>query len=239
MAATISDCTTSPDSPTAVVGPTLVDLQEFSSLCSTGHTPQILTGALLRILQNHFSTASNIEDDALKDNIVKLQASDTSEGLAETGILIAPVYKWDPAQLGKRIALYIKRNPLRTQKLGINHGLTAGIDTNTDEVLRGEYHTLGVVGSHTIYCIGRVGAESEILGYEVFRELVQFGPAIRKDLKLHKFETTEVSDVNRIEEYDQHFVVAVVVAWAYLETWRIIPDAPWLKTLSIDIQASS
>lgn len=239
--ANISDCTTPAPAPSPLAGPTLVDLQEFSSLCSTGHTPNILTGAILRILQNHFSTPNYIEDEALKDNIVKLQPEDTSEGLLETGILIAPVYKWDPAILGKRIAIYIKRNPLRTQKLGINHGMTSGLGKEEDgslTTLRGEYHTIGVLGSHTIFCIGRTGAETEVLGYEVFRELVQFGPAIRKDLKLHRLETTEMSDVNRIEEYDQHFVAAVVLGWAYLETWRIVPDAPWLKTLAIDLRAT-
>lgn len=239
--ARISDCTEPTPAPSPLAGPTLVDLQEFSSLCSTGHTPNILTGAILRILQNHFSTANYIEDAALKDNVMKLQPEDTTEGLIETGILIAPVYKWDPAQLGKRIALYIKRNPLRSQRYGINHGITSGLGKEADgslTTLRGDYHTFAVLGSHTVYCIGRTGAETEVLGYEVFRELGQFGPAIRKDLKLHRWDVTEMTDINRIEEYDQHFVAAVVVGWAYFETWRIVPDAPWLKTLVIDIQAS-
>lgn len=238
--ARISDCTT-PADPVSLTGPTLVDLQEFSSLCSTGHTPNILTGAILRILQNHFSTPNYIEDPALKDNVVKLQPDDTTEGLAETGILIEPVYKWNPAELGKRIAIYIKRNPIQTQKYGINHGMTAGLGKDDDDdsllTLRGDYHTCGVLGSHTIFCIGRMGAETEVLGYEVYRELLQFGPAIRKDLKLHRWEVTGMTDVNRIEEYDQHFVVAVTVGWAFFETWRIVPDAPWLKTLAIDIRA--
>jgi hypothetical protein len=216
-------------------------LDEFSSICSTGHTPNILTGALMRILQNHFSTPNYIQNLALKDNISRQQPEDTTEGLIETGILIAPVYKWDPAILGKRIAVYIKRNPMQTRKYGINHGLTPGLGKDETDgsliTLRGSYHTVGVLGSHTIFCIGRTGAETEVLTYEVFRELTQFGPAIRKDLKLHRFDTTEITDVNRIEEYDQHFVAAVVVGWAYFETWRIVPDAPWLKTLSINIEA--
>jgi len=235
-------CPIEPPDPVVLKGPTLVDLSEFSSLCSTGHTPQILTGALLRILQNHFSSAAYIEDAALRDNIIRVQPDDTTEGLLPIGILIEPIYKWDPAQLNKRIAIYIKRNPIRTQRYGINDGLTTGLGEDSEgqlETLRGDYHTIAVLGSHTLFCIGRTGAETEVLAYEVFRELVQFGPAIRKDLKLHRFSVTEVTDVSRIEEYDQHFVAGVVVGWAYFETWRIIPDAPWLKTLVIDLGPSS
>lgn len=237
-----SACPIEPPDPVVLKGPTLVDLSEFSSLCSTGHTPQILTGALLRILQNHFSSAAYIEDAALRDNIIRVQPDDTTEGLLPTGILIEPIYRWDPAQLNKRIAIYIKRNPIKTQRYGINDGLTTGLGKDSEgqlETLRGDYHTLAVLGSHTLFCIGRKGAETEVLAYEVFRELVQFGPAIRKDLKLHRFNVTEVTDVSRIEEYDQHFVAGVVVGWAYFETWRIIPDAPFLKTLVIDLGPSS
>jgi hypothetical protein len=232
-------CPTAPSTDDVRQGPTLVDLDEFSSLCSTGHTPQILTGAILRILQNHFSSASYIEDPALKDNLIKLQPDDTTEGLYPTGILIEPIYKWNPAQLNQRIAIYIKRNPIRTQRYGIDDGLTTGLGKDNQgqlETLRGDYHTLAVLGSHTLFCIGRTGAETEVLAYEVFRELVQFGPAIRRDLKLHRFGVTEMTDVSRIEEYDQHFVAGIVVGWAYFETWRIIPDAPWLKTLVIDLR---
>lgn len=237
-AARIADgCPTPDPAPEPAQNPTLIDLSEFSSICSTGHTPQILTGAFLKILENHFSNASYIEDAALRDNIVHTQPDDTTEGVIETGILIEPVYKWNPAQLGKRPAIYIKRNPIKTQRYGINDGLTTGLGTDDDgqlETLRGDYHTLAVVGSHTMFCVGGKGSETEILSYEVFRELVQFGPAIRKDLKLHKLGVTEVTDVSRIEEYDQHFVAGVVVGWAYFETWRIIPDAPWLKSFAIN-----
>lgn len=235
--AVIAECPQAPTPPSGD-GPTLVDLQEFSSICSTGHTPNILTGAFLRILQNHFSTADYIEDPALRDNIAKIQPSDTTQGLLDSGILIAPVYKWDPAQLNQRIAIYLKRNQFRVQRYGINDGLTSGLGRASDgslETLRGEYHTVAVLGSHTLFCIGRTGAETEVLAYEVFREIQQFSPAIRKDLKLSRLGITEVSDVSKIEEYDQHLVAAVVVGWAYFEKWRIVPDAPWLKTLAIDL----
>jgi hypothetical protein len=234
------DCTSSASPPSPDQGPTLVDLQEYSSLCSTGHTPQILTGAFLRIVENHFSNPDNIEQAALKDNIARLDPEDTTDGLAEKGILIQPIYKWNPAELNHRPAIYIKRNSFRTQRYGINDGLTVGLGKDADgniETLRGEYHTVGVLGSHTLFNIGRTGAETEVLSYEVFRELQQFAPASRRDLKLTRLSVTDVTEVQKLDEYDQHFVVGVVVGWAYFEKWRIIPEAPWLKAFTINIRA--
>jgi hypothetical protein len=218
-----------------------VDLDEFSSLCSTGHTPQILTGAFLRILQNHFSTPSNIEKVSLRDNIARLDPEDTTEGVATKGIKIQPVWKWNPKDIELRPAIYIKRNALQTQKLGINDGLTVGLGTDQDgdlQTYKGDYHTVGVLGSHTLFCIGRTGAETEVLAYEVFREMHQFAPVVRRDLKLAKLAVTQMTDVSKLEEYDQNFTAGVVVGWAYFEAWRLKYEAPWLKTLVIDLRAS-
>jgi hypothetical protein len=238
--ARITECGSSSAPPEPDNGPTLVDLEDYSSLCSTGHTPQILTGAFLRIVEQHYSTASNIEKAALKDNIVRLDPDDTTDGLAEKGIVIQPIYKWNPAELNHRPAIYIKRNEFRVQRYGINDGLTVGLGRDEEgnlETLRGDYHTVGVLGSHTLFNIGRTGAETEVLAYETFRELQQFAPAIRRDLKLARLAVTNVTEVQKLEEYDQHFVIGVVIGWAYFEKWRIIPEAPWLKSLSIGLRA--
>lgn len=225
--------------PVPVQGPTLVDLDQFSSLCSTGHTPQILTGIFLRVLQNHFANPDYIEQLALRDNVLQLKPEDTLEGIPETGILIEPIYKWNPVDFGKRPAVYIKRNSLQTQRIGINDGLTVGLSKDEDgnfNTFEGEYHVIGVLGSHTLFCIGRTGAETEVLAYEVFRELQQFAPIIRQDVFLKKLGVTQVTELSKLEEHDQHFVVGVVVGWAYFEKWRIVADAPWLKALHVELR---
>jgi len=225
--------------PAPARGPTLVDLDEFSTLCSTGHTPQILTGVFLRILQNHFSNPDYIEDDALKDNVVRLKPDDTTEGIPETGILIEPSYKFNPIDFGARPAIFIKRNGLEVQRYGINDGLTVGLGRDKEgnvKTYEGDYHTVGVLGSHTLFCVSRSGAEAEVLGYEVFREIQQFAPIVRRDLGLKKLAVPQISELSKLEEHDQHFVVGVVVGWAYFEKWRIVPDAPWLKSLHVELR---
>jgi hypothetical protein len=219
--------------------PTLVDLDEFSSLCSTGHTPNIVTGALLRFLMEHFADPTKIENAALRDNIYNVDPDDTTEGPSPKGILIDPIYKWNPRDFSLRPAIYIKRNGMTPQRLGINDGLTIGLDrdkqTGQIETYKGDYHVVGVLGSHSLFCIGRAGAEAEILASEVFREVQHFAPILRKDLKLKKLAVAEYSEVSKLDEYDQHFVVALTIAWYYFEKWRLRPVAPWLKGISIGV----
>lgn len=229
-------CPASPEPGEADRGPTLVDLDEWSSLCSTGHTPNIITGAILRFLQEHFSREENIENAALKEKVFKPQPDDTTEGPVATGILIDPIYKWNPQNFSKRLAIYIKRNGMRIERYGINDGLTTGLGVDKDGNLKtyeGDYHVVGGLGSHSIFCIGRSGAEAEVLGSEVFREVQHFAPVLRRDLKVKKLAVTEVTEIQQLQEYDQHFVVAVVLAWGYFEKWRLVPEAPWLKGFAI------
>ncbi len=218
--------------------PTLVDLTEFSSLCSTGHTPNIVTGAFLRFFMEHFADPDKIENAALRDNIYAVDPDDTTEGVAEKGVLIDPIYKWNPRDFSLRPAIYIKRNGMTPQRLGINDAMTVGLDRDAQgniESYKGEYHVVGMQGSHSFFCIGRAGAEAEILASEVFREVQHFAPILRKDLKLARLTVAEYTEVSRLDEYDQHFVVAITVAWYYFEKWRLKPVAPWLKGISIGV----
>lgn len=235
-------CPTPPDPPEPGQQPSLIDLDEYSSLCSTGHTPNILTGAFLRFMQEHFVDSKKIENPKLKDNVFVPEPDDTTEGTYETGILIDPIYKWNPRRFSTRPAIYIKRNEIQMQRLGINDGMTVGVGKDEDGNLKtyeGDKHEVGVLGSHTFFSIGRSGAEAEILASEVFRELQHFAPVLRRDLKLHRLVTAGYTDVQQLDEYDQHFVVAVTMGWAYIEAWRLIPQAPWLKTLSVEVQATT
>ena len=233
-------CVEAPSSSSADTQPTLVDMDEWSSLCSTGHTPNILTGALLRFIQQHFSDPAQIEHPALRDNIWVDNPDDTTEGIPPKGILINPIYKWNPVDFQRRITIYVARNKITTQRLGINDGLTVGLGTDpvTGELktAEGEKHIVGVQGSHTLFCIGRAGAEVEVLGNEVYRQILYFSPILRRDLKLKRLVVSEVSPISMLQEYDQHFVVTVAVGWYYFEKWKLRPVAPWLKAISIGTQ---
>jgi hypothetical protein len=193
-------------------------------------------------MQEHFRDPDKIENPMLRDNIFVPEPEDTTEGTYPTGILIDPIYKWNPRRFDKRIAIYIKRNDMQIQRLGINDGMTVGVGKDANGNLKtyeGDKHEVGVLGSHTLFCIGRSGAEAEVLASEVFREVQHFAPVLRQDLKLHRLVIAGYTAINQLDEYDQHFVVAISVGWAYIEAWRLIPLAPWLKSLSLQVTPTS
>jgi hypothetical protein len=234
-------CPGESSSSAVVSSRTLIGFDEASSLCSTGHTPNIITGMFLRILEAHFEEADKIENPELRDNIFKAQPNDTTEGLVYTGILIDPIYKWNPQNFSTRPAIYVKRNDVETERLGINDGLTVGIGKNDDGTYKddeGEYHVRGMRGSHTLFCIGKTGAEAEVLSSEVYSEMQCFAPVLRRDLKLKRFEVVQAAEVSQLQEHAQHFVVPIVVAWYAFSRWRLRQLAPKLKTLSIGLEAS-
>jgi hypothetical protein len=212
--------------------PTYIGLDPTSSICSTGLKNLYITGILLRILQSHFSRPENLTFNALKERIWKPETEDSScenTSAADSGIQIESSTQWDPQEVQKRPGIFVKRNRVTTKRLGIDDGWTVG-------PAEGDYKTKMINGSHTCFCVAGTGAEAELIGQEVFDELLEFSPLIRRDFQFHRFTVSEITELNKLEESDEHYVVAVVSAWAHSQDWRIKEDAPWLKTLQIDLQ---
>lgn len=201
---------------------------------------------ILRALQEHFSDIRNLEfggHNAL--GRVQLSAyqwipDENGDGSVESPIQIMPSWAYNARDTQKRPALYVKRNRYTFQRLGINNGMTTGPrrDRRTGEVVKvpGDYHSKAILGSLTVFCVGGSGAEAELLGSEVSNHFSMFGPVMRTDLKLHRFEVTEVGEVSHFEESDSRFVVPVVIGYVVMQTWRIDVVAPLFKTLEIDVR---
>ena len=210
---------------------------EPSALCSIGRPPLVMTGALLWILRRHFANANYIQDSMLKQFIWNRTSTDSQ-------IMIEAITKWPgaPTQtMQSRPAIYVKRNTYSRVKLGIgdrymqggksavdNLGLLS--DTTLDS---GAAFEVIVAGSHTVFCIGGTGAEAESVGTEVFFELLEFTPLIRRDLDLNKFQVMEMGGVSKLEESKEHWVVPVVVTYMFNHTWTLKEDAPKLKGISL------
>ncbi len=243
----LPDC--NPPSPSPSSGPTYVGLDQADSLCSTNHPSQILTGILIRILREHFSNSANLEyngENEYRSNTDltptrQLQDYVWNQENNLTKIQIQAVWDYNPQDIQRRPALYIKRNTLQPQKIAIANGFTLGPrrDKNNKIVeVRGEYQSVQILGSHTVFCVGTTGAEAELLGMEVMNQLMMFGSLIEKDMKFNRFGVLEVGEVALLDEFDAHFVVPVVVGYGFPWTWRIGQIAPWLKTLSISVVPS-
>jgi len=202
---------------------------------------------IISLLREHFSDINNLEfggqnaPGRIQLSAYQWKANENRDEAEESPIQIMASWAYNAVDPQKRPALYVKRNSFTYQRLGINDGLTSGPrrDRRTGEITKvpGDYHSKAITGSHTIFCVGSSGAEAELLGSEVANQLSMFGPALRTDLKLHRFEVTEVGDVSFFEESGNRFAVPVVAGYIVMQTWRIDVVAPVLKTLELDLRA--
>ncbi len=227
------------------MAPTRIGMDPVSSLCSSQHPPNVLTGIWTRLFREHFSNSDNLQyngiDEATAEGMPVRQLQDYTwnPDNTKTKIQIQPVWEYNSQNIQQRPALYVKRNAVKFERLSINDGMTTGpIRNGRGELKRvpGEYHSKLVLGSHTIFCVGQTGAETELLAQEVTNHVLMFGPKLRKDLKLARLTLAEVGELALLDEFVEHFVVPVVIAYGITKSWRILEIQPFLKTLSINVQ---
>lgn len=195
--------------------------KDLDSICSLLNRPIVLTGVLRDMLTRHFLDANTIEESDLKHLIWR--------GDDQTGILIESIHRWRPEVTELRPAVIIKRNACQNQRIGIgdrDQGPPA------DGFGHPHYSTYWT-GSHTLFCIGGTGAQAELLGTEVQRELTQFGPLLSRALGLHRFQVMQIGPVAEIEEAQESFTVPVTVGYTYEERWTIKQEAPLLSNISL------
>lgn len=196
------------------------------SIAHLGWRANMMTGFLRRKLIEKFANPDHIESPDLKDPTG--QPAIWRPGNT-TGILIESVFRFLPQLVEKRPAVLIKRNSLTNMRLFRSDYV--GADTTMFE----NFTTLWV-GSHTVFCIHGSGAATEDLAGEVQRELTQFGPAFVAKLALKRFQVTEVQPIGILEEASQNFVVPLIIAYAYDESWRLNVDDS-LPLTEVEIRA--
>lgn len=154
---------------------------------------------------------------------------------AGSGILIESSLRFNPEAVEKRPAIIIKRNAFRNLPMGIkNESMGTGIAAYPNEKgAISDYATL-FVGSHTLFCIHKTGASTEILAGEVMTQLVAFSPAIRQDFGLRQFSVAEVGDPQLLTtEAFENYAVPITVGWAYEYAWRLRLQSHPLQEVAI------
>jgi hypothetical protein len=199
------------------------DSARVSSLCELGPRPLVMTGWLRLWLEAHFQKG-NLEDQDQTIQKMLWQAG------ATTGIMIESNTRWVPELTESRPAIILKRGAWQHQRLGIDNRMFGLHPPDGQEVYANLWQ-----GSHTLFCIANKGAEVEKLGAEVYREMNEFGPAFREVLNLMRFECTEVGEIMILEEARQNFVVPVVVAYAFMEQWKLNREVPVLRTVDLTL----
>ena len=204
--------------------------KDVSSLYSTGLKPIIVQGIILRLMKALFARTDNLLSPALREYEWKKNSK-------ETKIHIVPVYNWNIDTLQARPAIVVKRNAWKTRKIGIGDGMRTAVDwdlNNEDNRPLG-HPTLriAVEGSTTVFVISKLAAECELLATEVFIHLVQYAPVIRCEFNFDIFNVAELGGIAKLDESEEYFVIPITIAYAVVDSWKLIKEAPLFKGLIV------
>lgn len=215
----VTDPTPTPD---VVTAPRQYFGQTVSSICSLLARPIVLTGFMRDFMVRHFQEG-NIEEPALRHLVWR--------NALTTNILIESIHRWRPQLTESRPAVIIKRNAYSNRRVGIGDRMQG----NPADRVGDPHFATYWMGSHTLFCIGATGAQAELLGTEVQRELCQYTYLIQQALGLHRFQVTDVGEIGELEESTENFVVPVTVGYAFEDRWVLQQQAPPLSSVSLSM----
>lgn len=188
---------------------TEVDFSLISQLCGNLPQPQLMTSVFTQWMRMHFSDVARINIDILQDYV-------WTEDITTTGIVIDSVYMYNPAQSEYRPGIYVKRNPWKVDRRGIDDRHMLSVNYSGPP-----QYTTFFQCSHTVFCVAGEAAETELLATEVYRELVMSSPRARKVFKLLRIGVSDIGEVSLLEEATENFVVPITVAYGGELTWQI------------------
>ena len=199
-----------------------LDFSEISSFCQLGPLPQLVTGFFVQWFRYHFSAQARIEFPALRSLLWR-------KTLGDAQIFIDDIAHWKPEETGHRPAILVARNDWEPIRRGINDMLMGMPSSNTEQ-----HYAIQIQGSHTFFGVSNIPAQAEIIGSEIAREVIRFGPAIRRELDIKRFLPAGIGKRFEIEEAHQAYAVPVTVAYILEDTWQLVPHTPFLKRFDID-----
>jgi len=189
-------------------------------LRKNGPYPFLLTGAIVDITRNHFSTASNICMPGLRENLWN-----PDEKLSK--ILIDHGTLYNPRNVQQRPAVLINRADQTFKSVSIadrHHG--APVQDGYVE----DTFTVQVNGSFNILCVERNGIAADMLGSEVGYMFTEFADVIQRSLCLHQFFVNGLSGPKQVDESSENFVTAVTMSYAAMHTWYVTKQTPiWAR----------
>jgi hypothetical protein len=193
--------------------------REFSNICSIGPRAYVITGYLCERLKTHFlNSAKAVEEPSFQDTL-------WSTGIS-TDINIEPITRWKPHATDLRLSILVRRNAQQFSRIGIGDGALGG------QTLQGEAsHARMGQGSHTLFCAASEAAEAERLAVEVKLHLEHFADVIRQELLLVRFEVVSLDQIGVLHENEEYFVTPVTVTYNYVESWRVVEQAPPIKKI--------
>jgi hypothetical protein len=183
-----------------------------------------LHGAFVTTIRRHFAQPENIEVPELRH-----YAWNSDDKVSK--ILIESVHRWNPTNIQQRPGVIVKRGPWKFIQLGIGNRLEGGVDTDgyTEDSL-----VVGVMGTHSFFCLGTSGTEADEIAMEVVNCLLCFSQTIREQFCLARFMVSDIGPVTKMDECQDHFTVPVNVEYSMQWNWKLLRQSPiWARTNSL------
>jgi hypothetical protein len=183
---------------------------------STLPPPLRLDEVLLRWMRYHFAAASRITLEPLSGKVW----TDTPD----SPILIQSLAEYSPDVAQGRPAVLVAmleqtpdpNRPIDDRRMG-------GCGPGAAELVYHQFH----VGKHVLHCIGGKEGEANLLAFEVYREIVSFGPVVRPRLCLHRLVGLGIAPRTKLEEHQETWTVPVGLGYGYCWSSRVFPlDTP-------------
>lgn len=193
---------------------------------------------VLKSLMLHFSRPDLIEFEPLRE----LKWMPDTANKIQSKILITTLGSFNPANMGQRPALVVRKQASRTEPAGAFMGRVQGSlplmgEDGIDATLNGtvgdwEYEHM-TSSKISIACIHTDEAVAEQLGEEVQGYMAGFAPIIMSFLHLHKFFPYDVTEAQPLEESNTHWMCRVDIDVALNKNITVRSNAPLLKAISL------
>lgn len=138
--------------------------------------------------------------------------------------------QWNPSRTGSSPAIIVRRGPMGSTRIAIadKHQSPQGFNTGSESQF-----TRVWTGSVSLWCLSKVGKESELLGLQTADYIQGFTRQISQRLNIQRLEVRTVSDVKPLREQPTILATAVLVEYGFFLTWSTYTSAPRFNAIDL------
>jgi hypothetical protein len=195
-----------------------------------GLDPLTITGLFLKDLREHFQPGQ-IENPRLADLVWVPRADDPNRvDDTRTRIMIEPFGYDRKESAGSHPTLVVKRGEQDgSRRLGIGSNAYHGDWAASKPPLAGTEYTNMIQGSHQVMCATDSAGVSELLAWEVYRQLAHFSVQWCRHYGFGSFTVAGLSAQEKVKIEQFEHTVAVNIGYEYTDNWVVAEAAPRLS----------
>jgi hypothetical protein len=201
-----------------------------------GLDPLTITGLILSDLRDHFREGQ-IENPRLADLVWRPRADDpTGVDETRTGVMIE-AFGYDYKQVaGSHAAITVRRGDYDgSRKLSIGQNAYQGDMGAHAPPLAGVEYTNLIAGTHQVACATDSPGLTDLLGWEVYRQLAHFAAVWCRHYGFAEFAVSGLS-AQQIEPGTRfEFVARVTASYAWADNWVVAETGPRLSRVGIEL----